>query len=63
MSSAYAAWISADDVAAYLEAAFQDGDPRLVVAALGDSARAKGMSQIACETGLGKKSLYPLRKI
>ena len=47
-----------DDVAAYLEAALQDGDPRLVAAALGDIARAKGMSQVARDTGLGRESLY-----
>jgi probable addiction module antidote protein len=47
-----------DDMAAYLEAALEDGDPALVAAALGDIARAKGMSQIARETGLGRESLY-----
>ena len=47
-----------DDVAAYLEAALQDGDPHLVAAALGDIARAKGMSQIARDAGLGRESLY-----
>ena len=45
-------------MAAYLEAAFEDGDPALIAAALGDIARAKGMSQIARETGLGRESLY-----
>ena len=40
-----------EDVAAYLEAALQDGDPQFVAAALGDIARAKGMSQIAREAG------------
>jgi len=40
-----------EDVAAYLEAALQNGDPQLVAAALGDIARAKGMSQIAREAG------------
>ena len=49
---------TADDIAAYLEAALQDGDPQLVAAALGDIARAKGMSQIAREAGLGRESLY-----
>lgn len=49
---------TAEDVAAYLEAALQDGDPQLVAAALGDIARAKGMSQIAREAGLGRESLY-----
>ena len=38
-----------DDMAAYLEAALEDGDPTLIAAALGDIARAKGMSQIARE--------------
>jgi probable addiction module antidote protein len=47
-----------DDMAAYLEAALEDGDPTLIAAALGDIARAKGMSQIARETGLGRESLY-----
>jgi len=47
-----------DDVAAYLEAALQDGDPQLVAAALGDIAKAKGMSQIAHNAGLGRESLY-----
>jgi probable addiction module antidote protein len=47
-----------DDMAAHLEGALEDGDPALVAAALGDIARAKGMSQIARETGLGRESLY-----
>jgi probable addiction module antidote protein len=47
-----------EDVAAYLEAAIEDGDPRMIAAALGDIARAKGMSQIARETGLSRESLY-----
>ena len=47
-----------EDMAAYLEAALEQGDPTLVAAALGDIARAKGMAQIARETGLGRESLY-----
>ena len=47
-----------EDMAAYLEAVLEDGDPALIAAALGDIARAKGMSQIARETGLGRESLY-----
>jgi len=47
-----------DDMATYLEAALEDGDPALIAAALGDIARAKGMSHIARETGLGRESLY-----
>jgi len=47
-----------EDMAAYLEAALEDGDPRVIVQALGAIARARGMSQIARETGLGRESLY-----
>jgi probable addiction module antidote protein len=47
-----------EDMAAYLEAALEDGDTGVIVAALGDIARAKGMSQIAREAGLGRESLY-----
>jgi probable addiction module antidote protein len=49
---------SEEDIAAYLQAAFEEGDATLIAAALGDIARAKGMSQIARETGLGRESLY-----
>ena len=47
-----------EDMAAYLEAALVEGDSNLVAAALGDIARAKGMSQVAREAGLGRESLY-----
>jgi probable addiction module antidote protein len=47
-----------DDMAAYLEAALEENDPALIAAALGDIARAKGMTNIAKETGLGRESLY-----
>ena len=46
------------DMAAYLDAALEDGDGVLVVAALGDIARAKWMSQVARDAGLGRESLY-----
>jgi probable addiction module antidote protein len=49
---------TAEDMAAYLEAALLEGDPALIAAALGDIARAKGMSQIARDSGLGRESLY-----
>ena len=49
---------SPEDMAAYLEAALEEDDPALFAAALGDIARAKGMSQIAREAGLGRESLY-----
>ncbi|MFN7570693.1 MAG: addiction module antidote protein [Betaproteobacteria bacterium] len=47
-----------EDMAAYLEAALEEGDPALVAAALGDIARAKGMTHVAREAGLGRESLY-----
>jgi probable addiction module antidote protein len=49
---------SSEDMAAYLEAALEDGDPALVAQALGTIARARGTTQIARETGLGRESLY-----
>ena len=48
-------WDAADhlqdelDIAAYLDAAFVDGDPQLIAAALGDVARSHGMTKIAAE--------------
>ena len=47
-----------EDMAAYLEAALESGDASLVAAALGDIARAIGMTEIAREAGLGRESLY-----
>ena len=44
-----------EDIAAYLEATLEEGNPALVAAALGDFARAKGMTQLARETGLGRE--------
>ena len=47
-----------EDIAAYLEAALEENDTALIAAALGDIARAIGMSKIAEDTGLGRESLY-----
>jgi probable addiction module antidote protein len=44
--------------AAYLEAAFEDGDPALIAAVIGDIARARGMSGLAKETGVTRNALY-----
>ncbi|MEM9556125.1 MAG: addiction module antidote protein [Acidobacteriota bacterium] len=49
---------SETDMALYLEAAFDEGDASLIAAALGDIARARGMTQIARDTGLSRESLY-----
>ncbi len=46
------------DIVEYLEAVLEDGDPALISTALGDVARAKGMSKIARASGLGRESLY-----
>ena len=43
---------------AYLNAAFEDGDASVIAAALGDIAKAEGMSKVAKRTGLGRESLY-----
>jgi probable addiction module antidote protein len=47
-----------EDVAAYLEAAFEDGDPALIAYALGTIARAEGMTEVAKAAGLTRASLY-----
>ncbi|MDO4252660.1 MAG: putative addiction module antidote protein [Rothia sp. (in: high G+C Gram-positive bacteria)] len=47
-----------EDIAAYLNAALEDGDPSLLQAALGDVAKARGMSVISREAGVGRESLY-----
>ncbi len=49
---------SREEMAAYLEAALEDGDPGVIAATLGDIARSKGMSQLARDAGLGRESLY-----
>ena len=47
-----------EEMAAYPEAALEDGDPALVAAALGDIARAKGMTQRSRDTGPARGSLH-----
>lgn len=49
---------SEEDVANYLDAIFEDGDPALIAHGLGVVARSKGMAKIAKKTGLGRESLY-----
>lgn len=57
-------WDAADyleteaDIAAYLNAALEDGNTSVIAAALGDIARAKGMTQLAKETGITRDGLY-----
>lgn len=47
-----------EDMAAYLNAALEDGDTSVIAAALGDVARAKGMTQLSKETGITRDGLY-----
>lgn len=49
-----------EEMAAYFEACLEeaDGDATFIAKALGDIARAKGMSQVAREAGLSRESLY-----
>ncbi|MDE0310599.1 MAG: putative addiction module antidote protein [Acidiferrobacterales bacterium] len=50
--------ISTEASVAYLEAAFEDGDPQLIVAAIGDIAKAYSMTKLASKTRLSRESLY-----
>lgn len=49
-----------EEMAAYLEACLEEanGDAAFIAKALGDIARAKGMSQVARDSGLSRESLY-----
>lgn len=49
-----------EDMALYLEAAMQEAgdDAAFIAKVLGDIARAKGMTQLARDTGIGRESLY-----
>ena len=49
---------SPESVAAYIEAAFEDGDPSVIAHALGVVARARGMSQLAKDAGLSRDAMY-----
>lgn len=47
-----------EDIAAYLEAAFEEGDAKFFFKALGNAARARGMSEVSRVTGNSRESLY-----
>ena len=51
---------TAEEMAAYLDACIEEanGDAAFIAKALGDIARAQGMTKIANETGLSRESLY-----
>ncbi len=45
-------------IAEYMTAVLETDDPDLLLLALGDVARARGMAQVAKDAGLGRESLY-----
>lgn len=49
---------SEEAIAAYLNAALEEGDPDLLVAAIADVAKARGIAKVASDAGLGRESLY-----
>jgi len=54
-----AALLSSDEaISEYLSQVLSDGDTEEIIRALGHIARARGMTDIATESGLGRESLY-----
>ena len=49
---------SEETIAEYMAATLETNDPELLIVALGDIARARGMAEIARRSGLGRESLY-----
>ena len=49
---------SQEDIDAYLEVAFETGDPKQITKALGNVARVQGMRETANKTGLAREHLY-----
>lgn len=47
-----------EEIAAYLDAIMEDGDPALVAAALGDVARARNISKLARDVGMSREGIY-----
>jgi probable addiction module antidote protein len=47
-----------EDIIAQLEAALGGGDPAVIVSAIGSIARARGMTRVARDAGLGRTNLY-----
>lgn len=53
---------SEDAMAEYLTAIIEENNPALLAAALGDIARARGMTEIARASGLTREALYKALK-
>jgi probable addiction module antidote protein len=47
-----------ETIAEYLNLALEDSNPEMLLIAIGNIARARGMAQVAQESGLGRESLY-----
>lgn len=47
-----------EDMIGYFDACLAENDAALIAAALGDIARARGMTNVATETGLSRENLY-----
>ena len=47
-----------EDIAAYLEASAEEGDPAAMAVALGTVARARNVSQLARDTGMTREGIY-----
>ncbi len=47
-----------EDIYVYLQAAFENGDPRQIAKALGDVAKIHGMLEIAGKSGMTREHLY-----
>lgn len=49
---------TAQEQSAYIEAVLEEGDPAAIAVALGDIAKARGVSAFARETGLSRETIY-----
>jgi probable addiction module antidote protein len=49
---------SEESISAYLEEAFESGDPRIIASAIGDVARSRNPSTIARSAGLSRETIY-----
>lgn len=49
---------SEEEIAAYLTTVLEEKNPALLTAALGDIARARGMTQVAKDAGIAREALY-----
>ena len=47
-----------EEIAAYLTTVLEENDPSLLAAALGDIAKARGMTQVARDSGITREALY-----